>query len=769
MNEKRELETHQEQYVIPPRARNINQLLPVEDANPIHPSSHEVSLMRKTGKMDSHSNDKLFFFKKHSPDSRRAELEAYCGDLCKFLAGSEYVPTTQPYCNDAGNIIGVTSKAIKGFYSNQEKPLTEEDTLIQSVTIKINHTERMIEQIANKLLARYNQELNISQRSEFYAFLEDNYHALMDSEATPHYIRACLITFLGNSRDYSDLSLNTLLTQLKKRKPILDRNFEHDAEMDLIKQLRQALSSLRELYRIDTSENKNIELYEKIDRTFKKQNINIDAFDYASITREIDGISYTISLQDLKNYRMLKGQAVSLSTRYIFREGDANNSNMSKKGEFFDFGWTKANIMAYFMEYDEFNALFRHPTETSFACDEHNIQYFPDVDDPSLFFWPAKQPEIHRLIFNYMTRFLHRLEATLFEERHSEEANLPLKNVIHKILRVYEILATLNPAPVSNTYYQSTVAFLHWGLIQFEAIKQGRPAQELLDEAQIKYIFSALTKHITQLNAEVSNWADKIDKKDLTSFVSSIENEFDETIACKINQLRSTLGCLSVEISDVLYIFSKHTTIIQNENPLLDSEKIAFLFEGIEALFVKIESEIDRSKNNLKLHCDNFERNAFSLEDNRVFKSLAVHPVFIFHKYKTFMKYILTNAEVYRSLAHLNIGSNPCIDNFGCEYSIHERLIHDETERTLEIRNTLIGMSDFTDFMEEHGLYTFELLQEEFSAMRLKYKDKISRKPGYNRLVNALDSDFLEQQFNQLCLDCGMDYIENKPTGIFHG
>lgn len=758
MKNKMAYEEKSEQKSIPTRARNINLLEPVESVTEKITSSNHVSVVKNA--------DKFYFFKQHAYGSWISELEAYCGSICQFLAGSEYVPSTRPWFDDNGKAVGVSSKLIEGFESNLNNPLMPCDTKIDSVCINIEHCQRIIKALANQLIEIYNQEIGETSRSAPYAFLEDNYHALFDTEPTIYFAKTCLLEFLDSDEPFSDLALGTLHNQLIKRSNELSQS-ENASELYLVSQTRQAIQALKELYKNENPDHLSIKIFEKIDKAIKNKGMMISA-SYGLITEEIDGCYYTISQMDLHNYRIIRGQAVSLTTSYIFKNGDDNNTNRSKKGQFFDFDWAKSNILMDFQEQSDFNELFRRPTEGSFACDENNIRNFPDVYDPTLFYWPTKQPEVHKLIFDYISRFLQHIEERLFNELAQEENKLPLVNILKLIMKFSEQRKSLNPNPVNDTNYQSANDLFNWALIRLKAISEGRSAEDLVDDEIIKTFFTKLHQVIIQIKAEVSEWASQIDKNNLKALVKGINEQFDDTVLTKIQRLKSIFSNLNDAIQDLLSTVAQNPFFNDSDNPLFDNDYIDYLFTGLDSLFLKIQEETNRAKVVIESNFDNFQHNAYSLEDNQVYKSLTFNPIFIFHKFKTLLKYVLTDEQIYRTFAHLNIGSEPYTDSNGLDYNLQKKLVKDELLRIADIHGTLISMADFKEFLEDHGSFAFELLKEEFLSTKTKYQNKTKDRPIYNQLVQALDITVIEDRFNELCSDCDLEYLidEDKVSWV---
>lgn len=145
-------------------------------------------------------------------------------------------------------------------------------------------------------------------------------------------------------------------------------------------------------------------------------------------------------------------------------------------------------------------------------------------------------------------------------------------------------------------------------------------------------------------------------------------------------------------------------------------------------------------------------KNFFTPHDNEVYKKLAKNPIFIFHKFKTLLKYILTDVNMYRSLLTLHMREK-YKDSNGIETNLIEEMVNDERERINEIRMVLIHMQEFRDFLSNHGDFAYHIIRSELSEYKTKYMNKLDTKPYYQNLVDSIDLDLLDRKFDQLYID----------------
>lgn len=363
---------------IPPRARQVSQLERVDNIEiTLEPSSNNVYLVKKIRSNDC-AEESLYYFKEYDDNENMHEIESYCGTICRFIATEEYVPSTRPYVNQKGEPVGVASKALLNFKSNYEDPLKEEDTVIDSSAIQIEQAQRKLILAVKKALDDYQKRPSTS--SGYLGAVQSIFHSFYDSNSTSHKTLQTLKYFAAHMDRYSISTLDILLTALSGRLTYLETACTKGNEHRSLRPIQKLAVQLKDLYSINNPQAITVELLDKLDRAIKKEGIDLETCDL-QIKRIIDGQECTATAKDLKNYRILKGQAISLTTRLIFKEGDNNNSNMSKRGQIIDFGWTKSNITSQLNQRNKFDRWIRQPSPRSFDFTPERMEYFPDAGD----------------------------------------------------------------------------------------------------------------------------------------------------------------------------------------------------------------------------------------------------------------------------------------------------------------------------------------------------------------------------------------------------
>ncbi len=145
------------------------------------------------------------------------------------------------------------------------------------------------------------------------------------------------------------------------------------------------------------------------------------------------------------------------------------------------------------------------------------------------------------------------------------------------------------------------------------------------------------------------------------------------------------------------------------------------------------QSQIDRVSTTLLL---DISKNFFTPQDNEVFKKLAIHAVCDYTKYKLFLKFILTPPEFYQSAADLHIEEDLTYKGV----NIPKTLVSHDKERTNQLKNVLLKMPEFQEFLAKYGDYVFQSLREECAAYKERYRDKLDEKSYYQNFVDSLNT-----------------------------
>jgi hypothetical protein len=144
--------------------------------------------------------------------------------------------------------------------------------------------------------------------------------------------------------------------------------------------------------------------------------------------------------------------------------------------------------------------------------------------------------------------------------------------------------------------------------------------------------------------------------------------------------------------------------------------------------------------------------NLFRQTDNTVFQALAAHPIFIFHKFKMLLKFILTSKEMYQHLAEFHIPDSSVVrDKTGEDVkNLLVEITNNIGERIEAIKEVLIHMPEFHSFLANHGLYAFKLILNEFTEYKNKLKTKLCKSQDYRDIYYSIDLEKIQDKFNEL-------------------
>lgn len=710
MTTEEELREQIQQHAVPPRARMKQDLiqLPLEDNYPL-------PLMRKK---HSNSESTPLFFKKNNPFF--VELEAYSASICQFIATAEYVPNTRPYWKNRIPI-GISSKMIPGFRSTRDDPLLATDLLLNSASLKTEFTTRTAKLITQDLLDYYDETLGMFNRFKRMVASFTNPGYWFERGLGAQDVRAQLLRYINNPHQ---VPVETVLSAIEQRQADLNSTSK---EARLSEQLRQALITFQGIHTAYVPGEFSIELLERFDQILKAKGTDLVTCS-GSVIETIDGVTREISVQDLQHYRIMKGLGVCLTTRFIFQEGDNHRLQFSKTGQFIDFGWTKSHLFFSARFTDSIDRLMREPRTESFACTPHNIQHFPDIIAPNLFYWPTKQPEIFRIL----KQSLDALQIE-FTQEFPDQFNPVFNELLAPmIMHVFDNFTASNSLTqladkMAANFYASIKSYL-----------TGRPLHQVIMQVKVTQASQIVKSYIQQLLTDMDT---RLGPMDATQ-AGLVIHKINETISTLDNNSQNILSYVETQLT------SRFSPLYTEAVMSLIA---TFLYELMDEM-KKLNTELDT-------RYQGYRQNAFTIEDNIRFKLLAGHPAFIFHKYKTLLKYLLTDMEIYRIFTELNI----CREN---DYA-SKVLIDDELQRFQEIQGTLANLEDFHNFLREHGSFAFELIREECHQLQEKYRNKTKERFDYDRLVPLLDSAYLETKFQALCRECGLyDDEENALPPI---
>ncbi len=149
----------------------------------------------------------------------------------------------------------------------------------------------------------------------------------------------------------------------------------------------------------------------------------------------------------------------------------------------------------------------------------------------------------------------------------------------------------------------------------------------------------------------------------------------------------------------------------------------------------------------------NMNANLFSAKDREVMRSLATNPVFEYFKFKTILKYILSETKMYEAFARLYISPDKDIHSPFYSGPMVDALIDHETDKIYAAYDLASKMPEFLTFMCDHSESAFEMIMAEESAFKERTMQKHAKHPEgghYKALADAIDLAAFEERFRIL-------------------
>ncbi len=555
---------------LPPKARSIGDLYfpnkQNEDAQP-QKTAHLVNTARK--KNTKHP-DIFYFFKYNDPGAEISELEAACCGILQFLAPDNVSPARAYYDEKQDDkFVGVTSKAIPGFKSNREDPLEEEDIIVEVWRKDIEDQRASLQKILDELIRLTDRT---SQQNQSESFLnrgmqvtKNFFNSHANSASTAVNFHEDLLAFNKNKNKFTQDALFSLKKTLQARKDHIQKNIYNTSQYNSeLTALGNAILRTDFLFKNAYSlTSESIARLEELDRIARVKGKDLNALNENNLlSARLFEHEFKVRVKALKNYRIVKGQAIGECARFIGKDPDGHNKNMNKYGQIIDFDMAKLNLLFRFRHRGLLDRMLREPSKKTFVVTERDIRFFPDIRDADFFYWPTKQSNM-------------------------------TQSVVDTIPKLFE--------------------------------------------------------------------------------------------------------------------------------------------------------------------------NFFTPRDNEIYKKLAYNQVFIFHKFKTFLKYILGNIDIYSNIVKLHLRTDTTFtDADGQQKNLFNEFVKDEAARIEEIAQTLIPMQEFRDFLSTDGELAFKLIKDEFIQYRTKYESKLSAKPYYKALVDSINIAAIEQKYRDIFRAAGAEKLTSS-------
>lgn len=480
---------------MPPKARPLSYLLIGQNINNnTHPTYKAKKVLLSGGhtvgvKAASYfykENNAKELDKTNEADPRIACLEAYACAISRFLATSAYVPAANAIYDEAQQqFIGVASKEIPNFKSNSEDRLKESDTSVETTTTAIEQQRAVLDQNIQELI-------NTSKRESqgFFSF----FYNKNQRQLTAAQLSQLLVDFQQNAHKHSDEALTTLQVKLQERINVIEANTKagykkpsYPQELNLLSKIINTAKTLKMFN--EEKEDISIEMLEALDLKLQDKKIQLDENKPAIINELVNGKKVVITTKNLLNYRIIKGLAIALTTRYIFKEDDNHSHNMSKYGHIIDFDMTKWNILYKFKKMKQLDRKLRQPLDTTYHFTERDLRNFPDLKDAKPYYWPTYQVMFTESViktinfFGYdVTDYAKTIAKNFFTINDNEAYKKLSNNPIFK----YHQFQTLLKFLLTNEHMYRGFAELHIPIDAFSKSEDGKPNQKLLIDELVK-------------------------------------------------------------------------------------------------------------------------------------------------------------------------------------------------------------------------------------------------------------------------------------------
>jgi|GEM_PF-4922353 len=153
--------------------------------------------------------------------------------------------------------------------------------------------------------------------------------------------------------------------------------------------------------------------------------------------------------------------------------------------------------------------------------------------------------------------------------------------------------------------------------------------------------------------------------------------------------------------------------------------------------------------------------NPYSLQINSIYHKLEKNPVFVYHKFSTMLKYILSNADTYRYIAQLHMRKE-CVFQ---SKPVIEILAQCQASRIQKFKDQLVKIPFFAEFMTRHGKVVFKEIMATFVARNHLYEQKVLQIERDLEELHARSENLSEM--NASLLRKSTDISPEMPTHSF--
>lgn len=146
--------------------------------------------------------------------------------------------------------------------------------------------------------------------------------------------------------------------------------------------------------------------------------------------------------------------------------------------------------------------------------------------------------------------------------------------------------------------------------------------------------------------------------------------------------------------------------------------------------------------------------NKFTSAVSKTYSLFATHPVFVYHKYKCYLKGLLTIDEMYENIAKMHLPADMCYTDTNTKKTetLISMVMTYWSERLKQFQRELCNSVPFYEFLKKDGDQAFNDIINEFNLQNQKHETKIKS---------------LEQEYENLAQKCvRLLMIDKQPNDI---
>ncbi len=112
--------------------------------------------------------------------------------------------------------------------------------------------------------------------------------------------------------------------------------------------------------------------------------------------------------------------------------------------------------------------------------------------------------------------------------------------------------------------------------------------------------------------------------------------------------------------------------------------------------------------------------NPWNTDENKTYQMLSKNPVFNYFKFRTLLKFMLAGADIYLHIAEMHVRLDAVYQNKLIINELFEHL----RDRVQKVKEVVIAMPEFAEFITKHGAIAFEKIKDDIEVHNQHYGRK---------------------------------------------